>query len=70
MADELKKSSSGNQSLRSAIMTAGMQPQYNDIFNKVFSDKIPEAVIMGEKTEARLRIIKQKFDFNKSKVSE
>ena len=47
-----------------------MQPQYNDIFNNVFKAKTPVAVNMAEKTEARLKIIRQRFNLNNNSREE
>jgi hypothetical protein len=45
-------------------MKTGLEPQYDDIFNNVFSKKTPQAQINAERTDARLNAIKKKFNFN------
>ena len=48
-------------------MKAGaVEPKFDDIFNNVFSKPSPPAhVLLAERQDLRLKIIKQKFDFNK-----
>jgi hypothetical protein len=61
-AEEVKP---GHQTkLRTALVKQGVQPKYNDCFNNVFRQKTPVAVHLAEKTEARLKVINQKFDLN------
>jgi hypothetical protein len=45
-------------------MKTGLEPQYDEIFNNVFSKKTPQAQINAERTDARLNAIKKKFNFN------
>ena len=47
-------------------MKAGVvEPKYDDIFNNVFYKPTPPAhVLLAEKADLRLKMIKQKFNFN------
>ena len=57
----------GSPSVRTTLMKAGaVEPKFNDIFNNVFSKPSPPAhVLLAERQDLRLKLIKQKFDFNK-----
>ena len=61
MAEEVEP---GMTHIRTALSKQGVKPQYNDFLNNVFRHKTPEAVHLGQKTEARLNIIRGKFDLN------
>ena len=51
--------------IRTTLIKQGIKPEYNDIFNNVFSNKTPEAVHLGQRTEARLIAIKRKFNLTR-----
>ena len=61
MAEEV---SPGMTHIRTALAKQGVKPQYNDFLNNVFRHKTPTAVHLAQKTEARLNIIREKFDLN------
>ena len=65
MIQEASKSpQKASPSIRKALLSTGVQPKYDDIFNNVFDKRTPPAQLLAEKTDARLNIIKNKFNFN------